>query len=365
MLRWVVLAVVVVVLTTAATLVVQFAPSSSEQWKLPVAPAKAGPAPKVEVIGELTHEFGEMPQESTGKKSWTVKNVGEGELELWMENSTCMCTFAKFKNGSKAIVKPGDSTEIDLEWKTNHVNGDFRKGANIGTNDPDKPTFPLFVHGKINPPVILLPGDTIDLRQVAIDDPKGVFLAMYSPDLPNMKVTKISTSKPGLLTAEAKPMPEEDLKQGKIKGGQKVYINIKPGFPIGTMREEILIHTDHPLRPEIKITVVGSVSGPISVLPERLRLVSIKSTEGGSGEVTLLVRGGKTANFEVVKKPDNLDVTIEASDTSADRKGRYRVKVDVPKGTIPGYIDGEIVIKSDFPNVGELKIPVNILVGAG
>ena len=110
-----------------------------------------------------------------------------------------------------------------------------------------------------------------------------------------------------------------------------------------------MIHTDHPQRPELKITVVGSVSGPISVLPERLRMVTVKTSEGATGEVTLLVRGGKTVNFEVARKPEKINVSIEPSDTAADRKGRYRVKVDVPKGTPPGYIDEEIIIKTDFP----------------
>ncbi|MDR3619940.1 MAG: DUF1573 domain-containing protein [Paludisphaera borealis] len=364
MLRWVILAVVVVVLTVAATLVGSLVPASGTKSYLPVAPVKTGPAPKAAVDGELTHEFGSMPQESEGKHSWTIKNDGEGDLELWKGTSTCMCTFAKFKDGEKAVLKPGESTDIDVVWKTNHTNGDFRKGANIETNDPNLASIPLFVHGKVNPPIVLMPGEAVDMHAVDSLNPKTVFVALYSPDRPETKITEIKTSKPGLLIAEATSMSEEDLKLGKIKAGHKVHIKVKQGFPIGTMREEVVIHTDHPLRPEIKITVVGSVSGPISVLPERLRMVNVKTSEGATGEITLLVRGGKSVNFEVARKPDRLNVSIEPND-SADRKGRYRVKVDVPKGTAPGYIDEEILIKTDFPDVGELKIPVNILISAG
>ena len=364
MLRWVVLAVVVVVLITAATLVMQFAPGSSEKWKLAVAPTHEGPLPKVVVEGDLTYEFGTMTQQSEGKHSWLFRNEGEGDLELWKGTSTCMCTFAKSKNDEKAVLKPGETTDIEVVWQTNLTHGDFQKGANIETNDPNTPTVPLFVHGTINPPVVLVPGDVIDLHAVDVENSKGAGVALYSQDRPDMKITKILTSKEGLLVAEATPMTAEDLKGFDIKGGQRIQINVKPGFPIGAMREEVVIQTDHPQRPEIKITVVGSIAGPISVLPERLRMVNVKTTEGASKEVALLVRGGKTANFEVVKKPEHVAVTIETGDTVADRKGRYLVKVDVPKGTPPGYIDDTIVIKSDFPEVGELKIPVNILVSA-
>jgi len=364
MLRWVVLAVVVVALSVAGTFIGPLLSSSVAKAPATVAPVVTGPAPKAEVIGELTHEFGEMSQESTGKREWKVKNVGEGDLELWMESSTCMCTLAKLKGGKKAIVKPGESTEIELEWKTNHVNGDFRKGATIATNDPNLASFPLFVHGKINPPIILMPGEVVDMHTVDVQSPKPVYVALFSPDTPEFKITDIKTSKPGLLVAEASPIPPEELKEGKVKIGQKVAIKVKEGFPIGTMREEVVIHTDHKLRPEIKITVVGSVSGPVSVLPERLRMVTVKSSEGASSEITLLVRGGKAANFEVARKPDQLKISIEPSDLG-DSKGRYRLKVDIPKGTTPGYIDKDIILKTDLPNAGELKIPVNILVGAG
>jgi len=212
---------------------------------------------------------------------------------------------------------------------------------------------------------MIMPGEMVDLRSVDVQDSKGVDVAVYSEDRPDMKITKILTSKPGLLVAEATPMTPEELERAQLKGGQRIHINVRPGFPIGTMREEVVVETDHPQRPEVKLTVVGSVAGPISVLPERVRLVNVKSSEGASKEITLLVRGGKTANFEIVHKPEHIVVAVEAADAAGDRKGRYLVKVDVPKGTTPGYIEDTIVIKSDFPDVGELKIPVNILVSAG
>ena len=127
------------------------------------------------------------------------------------------------------------------------------------------------------------------------------------------------------------------------------------------MREEIVIHTDHPLRPEIRVTAVGVVSGPISVVPDRIRMVNVKSREGASIDVNLLVRGGNEANIEVAQTPEHVDVAVEADEAN---KGRYKLKVNVPQGTPAGFIDGDIVLKTDQENAGELRIPVSILVGA-
>ncbi|WP_165253046.1 DUF1573 domain-containing protein [Paludisphaera soli] len=364
MLRWVILAVVVVVLAAGSTVLMNMSASTSSTWNLPVAPAKAGPAPKAVVDGELTYQFGEMGQQQTGKRSWKLTNAGDADLQIWKGTSTCMCTVAKLqKEGDKLTLKPGESTDIDIEWKTNFVTGDFHKGANIETNDPENPTFPLFVHGKINPPVVIIPGDTIDLGAVNSDEEKTVFVPIFSPDKPETKITEINTSKPEYLTTDVDPMSESELASNNIKAGHKVNLHVKQGFPIGQMREEVVIHTDHPLRPEIKLTVVGSVTGPISVVPDRLRMVTVRSKDGAAGEVSLLVRGGKETHFEVARKPEKVEVSVEPSESAGGAKGRYRMKVSVPKGTAPGLIDGEVVLKSDLPGVAELKVPVSFLVG--
>lgn len=360
MLRWVILAVAVVALAAVATVAVQFVPSSEQGWNLPVAADHDGPKPKAEVDKELTYEFGEMPQHATGQRTWTITNAGDADLEIWKGSSTCMCTIAELKEGDKMTLKPGESTEIDLEWKTNDVQGEFHKGANIETNDPDRPTIPLFVHGTINPPVIVIPGESIDLGNIAPDDAQDNFIALYSPDRPEIQITEVKTSNPEYLNTKVEPMNEDELKRAQMKTGWKIQLHVEPGYPIGHLREEVLIKTDHPLRPEIRVTAVGTVSGAISVMPERVRLMNVKSRDGASTELTLVVRGGKAAKIEVADKPKNLDAAIEADESNP---GRYKLKVSVPQGVPAGYIDGDIVLKTDQDDAAELRIPVSIVVG--
>lgn len=363
MLRWVILAVVVVLLAAGSAVLLDVTSPTTSPFSQPVAAKPTGPQPKAVVDGELTWQFGEMGQQETGKRTWKLTNQGDADLQIWKGTSTCMCTVAKLqKDGDKLTLKPGESTDIDIEFKTNEVVGDFHKGANIETNDPDNPTFPLFVHGKINPPVIMIPGDTIDLRIVNSDDPKSVFVGLYSPDRPETQITEVKTSKPDFFATRVESMSESELESGKIKAGWKVHLDVKPGFPLGQMREELVIHTDHPHRPEIKVTVVGVVAGPVSVTPERIRMQTVKSKDGGSSEVKLNVRGGGEATFTVADRPGNLEVAVEPVDAGGV-KGQYRMTVKVPPGTAPGLIDGDVVLKTDLPNAGELKVPVSFLVG--
>lgn len=367
MLRWVILSLVVVALAAAATFLVDSKSYGTRDWDLKVKEVRTGPQPKAEVEGPLTHEFGMMAVQKTGTRDWKVTNKGDADLELRMISSTCMCTLAKFKGGAKAVVKPGESTDITLEWKTNNAVGDYSKGATIGTNDPELSEFKLMVHGRVHNPLVLLPElheGVLSFGQVSNDESKAASFALYSPERRPFKVTKITTSKPGQIVAKPIPLTEEESAQLNTTGGYRLEVRIEPGMPQGNFREQIVFETDHSDQPRFEMTLTGFVTGAISVMPSNLRIMDIRGKEGGTGQVTLIVRGGKTTQFTVAKKPEKLNVQVVPNETPS-LKGRYRLTVTVPKGTPAGLVDGEIVLHTDHPKVKEVKIPVNILVGAG
>jgi hypothetical protein len=367
MLRWVILSVVVVALAAAATFLVQSGSNSTPTWDLQAISAKEGPLPKAEVEGPPTHEFGMMATQRTGTKNWKVRNKGDADLELFMISSTCMCTIAKFSGGSKAVVKPGESTEIALEWKTNNAIGDYSKGATIGTNDPGLPEFKLGVHGIVHAPIVIVPEikeGVLPVGTISNDEPRTTSIALFSPEKPDFKLTKISTSKPDQIVVKPIPLKPGEAAQLKTKGGYRLDIEIKPGMAQGNFRDSIVIENDNPDQPKVELTLTGFVTGAISVMPANLRMLDVHGKEGGAGQLTLIVRGGKATKFTVAQKPEKLQVAVVLNETPS-LKGRYRLTVTVPPGTPAGLVDGEIVLHTDHPKVKELKIPVNILVNAG
>jgi hypothetical protein len=368
MLRWVILSVVVIVLAAVATFAIQYGTTSSPSWDLPARAKASGPQPKVEVEGALTHDFGTMPVQKSGSHTWVVRNTGEGELQLWMANSTCKCTVAKLKDGQKATLKPGESTEIALEWKTKEVVGQYSQGATIGTSDLTRPEFKLAIKGTVHNPIVILPElseGVLSIGTISTDEPKIVSFAIFSPERPDMKLTKISTSKPDILSVKQTTMTPNDLKRLKgAKGGRLVDIEIKPGMSLGDFRDEINVETDHPDQPRLNITLAGTATGPISLMPNRLRGVVVNGKEGGTQQITMIVRGGGETKFKVAHQPENVEVSVASNETPT-QKGRYRLTVKVPPGTPAGLIDDQIILNTSHPKVSELKIPINIVIGAG
>jgi hypothetical protein len=371
MLRWIVLVAVVVVLAGVAAVVSEYAPNADSQPMIEV-DTSAGPKPKVEVPDALIHEFGSMAQLSEGKHSWEFRNIGDADLELWMESSTCSCTIAKLssKEGAekkKVVVKPKDSTKIDLEWQTKMFHDDYSKGATIGTNDPSRRNVSLVVKGKVYPPVIVYPNEMMTFNSVSNEETHQAKIALFSVDRPDFKIKKISTTRPEFLVPQVMPLSPEDCKQLKVKVGMQVVVEMKPGMPLGRFQDELVIETDHPLKSEVKLTIAGNTTGPISVIPDRLRMPSVSSSQGASRDLTLLVQGGKPTLFTVGYHPEKVKVEITPDDTPT-QKGRYKMSVIVPPGTAAGPIEDIIILKTDHPKVSEIKIPVSILIsnsGAG
>ena len=175
--------------------------------------AAKGPQPKVEIASPLIYDFGTMSQHRKNSHVWEIKNAGEADLEIWLEESTCSCTIAKLQLPARpegepgpkprVRVKPNETTPIAVDWDTKTFqNPSYSQGVTIGTTDPAKPTFTLTVKGVVYPPVQVYPPEMINLAAISNEEVSRTAVAVYSMDMPTMKVTKVSTGRPGHLQTQ-------------------------------------------------------------------------------------------------------------------------------------------------------------------
>ncbi len=369
--RWFILAAIVVLLSAAAPVALQYLPQvSPEKTNLPVGSKSKNKAdfsaPKAVIEGDTAYDFGSLPEQTTGRHTWIVRNEGKGTLVLEMIDSTCSCTLAKFKDGKNAYVEPGQSTEITLEFETRTFKGDYEKGANIGTNDPDLPKFPLKVRGKVFPALQIYPplennGLNVQILSNDVDDNISR-IGIYSYDRPETKIIKATSSSPENIVLSWETLKDKDLKEINLKGCERLSINVKGTIPLGLFREVVKVTTDHPLQPEIDITVSGRMTGPINFVGQgRIVMQSppVVSQKGKTDELMFAVRGNRETEFEVVSVPKGLEAKVLPLD-AANRKGRYRLVVTVPPGTPAQKIDDQIELRTDHPKAGRIFIPVSI-----
>ncbi len=349
-------------------MVVQIVPTGPEPNRRLAFPTPAeGARPRAVVDGDLTYHFGSMRQDDKGHRKWTFRNEGKGDLLLTMVSSTCSCTIANLKDGKTATVKPGETTEVELEWETRKNNGAYSKSATIGTNDAEHPTFVLAVEGTVRPAVIVFPADeTVNFLEISNDQEDHTGRAgVYTIDRDDFEITKISTSKPGVLLVEKEPMAKEELDHFQAKKGYRLTVDVKSGMPLGAFREEVVIGTNHPQQPEVRLYVMGKMVGPISMTPaERVRMPDVSSRRGESRTLKMMVRGQRDTAFRVEKQPDHIKVQVEPG-PKHEHASEYQLTVTALPGIAPGTVDDEIVLKTDHPKAAELKVPVYLYVHDG
>jgi hypothetical protein len=365
--RWIILAVLVVAITTTATVAVQYLPvDPSTPADVPY-PAKAsGPQPLAVVDGDLTYHFGMAAQQVQLKKDWVIRNDGKADLKLTKGEVACTCTVAEFPGGQETLtLKPGEETVLHLTFETRENNGTYHKSANIVTNDPLHGTLEFVADGTVRPSVVLYPPEsTINFLEISNDqEDHHATVMLYSPDRPDVQITGLVSSRPDHIKVSEQPLSVEDCKTLKIEKGHRITIDVKGDTPLGLFREEVIIKTDHPKQPELKLTVSGKMVGPITASPQRFRMVPVHSRVGKTDELRLTVRGRRATHFEIEHKPEKFKVAIAPTDPASEAQaGQYRLTVTVPPGLTPGQIMDEIVLKTDHPKAAELKIPVDVLI---
>ena len=69
--------------------------------------------------------------------------------------------------------------------------------------------------GTIIAPVDVQPSETVAFPDISNEEAHRATLAIVSADRPELKLTRIATSRPGLIVAEARPMTPEELGGGR------------------------------------------------------------------------------------------------------------------------------------------------------
>jgi hypothetical protein len=373
---WILLVVTVVGITALGTVLLAFLPDAPVESKFP-APSKAdGPPPVAEVEGDLVYQFGVMAQDSPGKHSWTIKNSGKGPLQVTLGHTDCSCTVAKLapKKNAEGVttenvtvsVEPGKTEPIDVEWNTRQINGAYRKTATIITNDPEHPEIKLAVEGKVFPAVSIRPSDsTVQFLTVPNSDIHERKIAVYSNVQPDFRITRMAVSNSDLLAVSSKPLTPDEAKALETAGGYQVTVTLQKTGKIGPFAEEMVLETDIPSKPRMALAVLGKLEGPVTLLPEKIRIRGITTSSGGSQEMTIWARLDGETKFEVARKPKELEIAFEPVALPAGTKGtKTKMIVKVPPGTANEHIDEDIILKTSNPLASEIRVPVDILIRA-
>ena len=325
-----------------------------------------------------TFDFGVFEKEQTGEHSFIVRNEGNSNLRFEVLNKSCSCTSVDL---SRNNVPPGQNARITMHWKPNNAGGSYRQGVEIGTNDPMRPRFQLFVEGVYSAPIIVTP-NPVQINAFSGQDASNQTRIFFFEK--EIAIREIASDDPEHFAATftRSELTEEDLKSNMLKSAKAVYdvtVTLKSGKPIGHFKNKILVRSDSDLESEFPLPVNGQVLGSLAIISQdydqKTGILNLGTTFRGTAEkkpfmLRFKVPDGVTPEFKVVfRNPEWLDVTLENIIPVPGDNSFQPVTIEIPADANLGASDATdsenpsvIVIESNIPEIATIRIPIDYVV---
>jgi hypothetical protein len=350
-----------------------------EAHERPLAPPPADGLQPTAVVDKTEHNFGEMGQHEIGRHSFTIRNEGEFPLKLAKGETSCKCTLSDLAQDQ---IAPGGEGQIQLEWKTLLIQGEFRQTAEILTNDPKLPRINLVVVGKIRTPVRIVPKELVFTNLVASEGASAQ-VQVFATGADDFKLGAVTFQNPETAASfdvSSSQIAAKDLPPDAASGWQ-VDVTVKPGLPYGRIQQTIRLETNLPGFKTVEIPVQAAVRSYFSILgpdwdADRgvLKLGVIPSREGAARKLKLLIRGPKRKELRLlapVSDPSLIEVTVgEPVEISEGSLVQVPLTVRIPPGS-PNMNHlgsdrqgrmGEINIETSEADYGPLRLKVQFAI---
>jgi hypothetical protein len=274
------------------------------------------------VIPEIEFDFGTGQRNSRMRHTFMIYNEGNDLLELQAGSTTCKCTLS---NLDKAVVEPGGSTEVMLDWKLSTTGSSFRQSAQVTTNDVSKQLIELVIHGKIIDRVRLDPAQIVLTSLTANEEAREQFYLYGYEDEPieitSWELGNAETASFYDLTFE--PLDDNALAvEENAKCGFVFDLVVKPGLPLGPINQTIRLTTNIEEIGTLEVGIVGSIVSDISIVGGRayaqdFSVLKMGTCDAGvprEEKLRILIKGSQREDteFEItqIDPADALEATL-------------------------------------------------------
>ncbi len=354
--RTAILAVCAAVLTTVAGQA-QSAPAATPPAAPPAPTSPAAPAaapaagPKI-VATDSMKDVGKVAKGEKIKLDFEVKNQGTAELVIQEVRPSCGCTVASFDSK----VAPGASGKIHVEVDTVDFAGPIAKTITVLSNDAGTPRLTLTVKAKVEPQIDVFPGYA---RYIYVQDhePGALKQWVWSDSYEDFKVLGVTSPYKFIQATFHEAKPEE--RRAEVPAAWKQWIvetTIEPNAEVGALREFLVVKTNHPKQPEVRIPITGFVRPVMSVTPYVADFGSLQMNESGRDLSLVLVNFGDPA-IEV-KKVTTAVPGVEATIKPIEAGRRYEIKLALTPKMPKGKIDGVVKIETTSTKTPIVEVPL-------
>jgi hypothetical protein len=294
---------------------------------------------------EPHHDFGIVSSQQEVSCTFIVKNSGTTNLVISKVQSSCSCVVSDNK---ERVIAPGQESGIDVTFKLKGLHGKQRKAIYLQTNDKTASYFRLSL--------------AVDIRQAVNVRPDSVFFGQLGDNYETVtRTVQIEADETGSVVVTG--LETNDLHFCRVKVEpitEKKKYRISLELPSGVLQKtgiykgDLVVLTDHPSYPRIRIPVTAMMRKDILVTPQT---ILIKPT-GTVQTRNLVVRSTRKDDIESVTAtcPGDAQASVEKL-----APNQYLIRILNLKATVD-LQDKAFVLTVKFASgaVETLHVPVEL-----
>ncbi|MCA9174342.1 MAG: DUF1573 domain-containing protein [Planctomycetales bacterium] len=354
---------------------------------------------RIIAINGSTFNFGRMQQGTKMEHAFVLKNIGDVPVEIWVGESSCTCTVASMSKtkprgaeelpgeplgddtDEHLVLKPSETTEINLKWEANAPNPTYFQTAEIRTNHPDQPVLRLEVQGYVQNVLSLVP-DSLQVNNVSVETGATSVVTMFSiePEFPEIQKVEFTNAElKDFFTVEV--VDVKQFEDPRHLSGKRFVIKIEPGLPVGTSSQNMHIALDMAGENNFYVPITAKVESEVSILGGRdyhtesgvVRWGVLDRSRGRETTLYVIVKGDHREQVKLeideIKPADSLAVEVLPVKDPAASTWTIPIKVslkpDGPPATMLGGANSEfgvVRMRTGHPVAKELQFKVQFAV---
>lgn len=294
-------------------------------------------------------DFGAVNRGVKIKHRFAIRNEGDEILTVREVQPACGCTVAEFDR----TIAAGEEGSIQAVVDTSEFRGPIAKSITVFTTDPDNARFNLTIKANVKMQIESKPGYA---RMIVVQgeptEPMRQWL--WTWDGPPLEVTGVRSPIPSL-SASFRLATEEERRSEGAQRQWLVDLELADDAPVGPVAGNVLVQTNHPEQPELKIPVSGFVRPVVSVKPRTADFERIELTE----PVKTLLEIKNLGSDDVAVLGATTDLAGAETRIEEVAAGKhYIVEVTLQPGMAAGPFEGTVQIETSSALAPTVEVTV-------
>jgi len=311
--------------------------------------AADGPRPRA-IVPEAVWDGGKVAPGEKIVHDFVIRNEGDAPLTLTDVRPACGCTVAEFDE----TIAPGAAGKVHAVLDTSSFKGGIAKGITVLTDDPQNPRLELTMKAMVEPLIHVQPGYARFI-QPQLSEPGTVEQRIFTATFDDLRILDVESPYP-FVTVTHQLAPEDARHEEGV--GPQYVLTVTLDYmkaPIGSLADFIVVETNHPRQPELRIPVSGFVRPMVAFTPSEANFGEIASEQ--PLRRTMVMKNYAREPLEVTAAETTVEgVAVEVESIEEGRE--WDIHLTVEPSLVRGDFSGTIRLRTDHPKKPLIEIPL-------